>query len=177
MKTFGGSVLFLDRPDINTDEIISEKYLVENSKQELQSHLFEDLKIEGFNPKFDISEKKVIITRENFGCGLPRENISCAIEANGIYTIVAPNFAKNFKQTMNSDNILEIELDKKSISDIFHTFANKDTECKIVINDENEAKVKLIAGSLSKSYQCTLGEKEQTILENENWKGFTQSKF
>ena len=28
MKTFGGPVLFLDRPDINTDEIIPAKYLL-----------------------------------------------------------------------------------------------------------------------------------------------------
>ena len=29
MKTFGGPVLFLDRGDINTDEIIPAKYLTE----------------------------------------------------------------------------------------------------------------------------------------------------
>ena len=33
MKQFGGSVLFLDRSDINTDEIIPAKYLTEISKQ------------------------------------------------------------------------------------------------------------------------------------------------
>ena len=94
MKTFGGSVLFLDRSDINTDEIIPAKYLDSIPKQELTPYLFEDLKIEGFNPKTDVAGKKVIITRENFGCGSEREHAPCAIEVNGIYVVVAPSFAK-----------------------------------------------------------------------------------
>ena len=36
MKAFGGPVLFLDRSDINTDEIIPAKYLTEISKQALK---------------------------------------------------------------------------------------------------------------------------------------------
>ena len=67
MKQFGGAVLFLDRSDINTDEIIPAKYLTENTKQALKPYLLEDLKLEGFDSKKDIVGKKVIITRENFG--------------------------------------------------------------------------------------------------------------
>ena len=55
MKQFGGEVLFLDRSDINTDEIIPAKYLTENSKQALQPYLLEDLNLDGFNPKTDIA--------------------------------------------------------------------------------------------------------------------------
>ena len=128
MKTFGGSVLFLDRSDINTDEIIPAKYLEEVPKHELTPYLFEDLKIEGFNPKADVAGKKVIITRENFGCGSEREHAPWAIEVNGIYVVVAPSFSKKFRQDMFSCGILAIELDKKSMADMFHTFADKDTE-------------------------------------------------
>ena len=38
MKAFGGPVLFLDRSDINTDEIIPAKYLTEISKQALKPY-------------------------------------------------------------------------------------------------------------------------------------------
>ena len=37
MKNFNGKVLFLDRSDINTDEIIPAKYLTEITKQALQA--------------------------------------------------------------------------------------------------------------------------------------------
>ena len=50
MKTFGGQVLFLDRSDINTDEIIPAKYLTEVEKEALKPHLLEDLKLDGFDP-------------------------------------------------------------------------------------------------------------------------------
>ncbi|TFG63952.1 MAG: 3-isopropylmalate dehydratase small subunit, partial [Spirochaetales bacterium] len=36
MKTFKGTVLFLDRADINTDEIIPAKYLTEIEKKALK---------------------------------------------------------------------------------------------------------------------------------------------
>ena len=49
MKNFSGTALFLDRADINTDEIIAAKYLTEISKEALGPHLFEDLKLEGFS--------------------------------------------------------------------------------------------------------------------------------
>ncbi|MDD5833935.1 MAG: 3-isopropylmalate dehydratase small subunit, partial [Treponema berlinense] len=74
MKAFGGPVLFLDRSDINTDEIIPAKYLTEISKQALKPYCLEDLKLDGFDAKRDVPGKKVIITRENFGCGSSREH-------------------------------------------------------------------------------------------------------
>ena len=51
MKSFGGPALFLDRSDINTDEIIPAKYLTEITKEDLKPYLLEDLKLDGFDPK------------------------------------------------------------------------------------------------------------------------------
>ncbi len=48
MKDFSGQVLFLDRNDINTDEIIPAKYLTENTKEALKPHILEDLHLRGF---------------------------------------------------------------------------------------------------------------------------------
>ena len=177
MKTFGGSVLFLDRSVINTDEIIPAKYLTENTKQALKPYLLEDLKLEGFNSKTDLIGKKVIITRENFGCGSSREHAPWALEVNGIYTVVAPNFARIFRQNMFNCGMMAIEMDKKSVADMFKTFADKDTECKVVLNDDGTAKVKLIAGSLSKSYMFKLDDFEKSLVEKDGWVGLADSKY
>lgn len=177
MKQFGGEVLFLDRSDINTDEIIPAKYLTENTKEALKPYLLEDLKLEGFNPKTDILGKKVIITRENFGCGSSREHAPWALEVNGIYAVVAVNFARIFRQNMYNCGMLAIELDKKSIEDMFRTFAEKETECKIVFNEDGTAKVKLIAGSLSKSYPFKIGDFEKALIENDGWVGYADKKY
>ena len=177
MKQFGGPVLFLDRTDINTDEIIPAKYLTENTKQALKPYLLEDLKLEGFDSKTDVPGKKVIITRDNFGCGSSREHAPWALEVNGIYVVVAVNFARIFRQNMYNCGLLAVEMDKKSVDDMFRTFSEKDTECKIIINDDGAAKVKLIAGSLSKSYPFTLEGFEKALVEKEGWIGYADSKF
>ncbi|MCK4986959.1 MAG: 3-isopropylmalate dehydratase small subunit, partial [Desulfobacterales bacterium] len=72
IKNFTGKALFLDRIDINTDEIIPAKYLTEISKEALGPHLFEDITLDGFDSTRDISGKSVIISRVNFGCGSSR---------------------------------------------------------------------------------------------------------
>ena len=177
MKQFGGNVLFLDRSDINTDEIIPAKYLTEISKQALKPYLLEDLKLDNFNPKTDVAGKKVIITRENFVCGSSREHAPWALEVNGIYTVVAQNFARIFRQNMFNCGMMAIEIDRKSIDDMFRTFADKDTECKIIFNDDETAKVKLIAGSLSKSYQFKLDDFEKALVQNDGWIGFADNKY
>ena len=57
MKNFSGTALFLNRADINTDEIIAAKYLTEISKEALGPHLFEDLNLDGFDVNNNISGK------------------------------------------------------------------------------------------------------------------------
>ena len=47
MKKFNGEILFLDRADINTDEIIPARYLTEITKAALKPYLLEDLEFEG----------------------------------------------------------------------------------------------------------------------------------
>jgi len=60
---FGGKVFFLNRSDINTDEIIPAKYLTYIDREPLKPFLLEDLKIEGLNPKsIKWDEYQVIIS-------------------------------------------------------------------------------------------------------------------
>jgi len=177
MKKFGGKVLFLDRSDINTDEIIPAKYLTEIKKSALKPYLLEDLKLEGFNPKTDIPGKAVIISRENFGCGSSREHAPWALEANGIYTVVAVNYARIFRQNMYNCGMLAIELTKTQIDEIFRLFADKDSECEVKISDSGLAKVKIIAGSLSKSYEFHLDGFDKALVEDDGWLGFAEKKY
>ena len=97
MKNFSGKVLFLDRSDINTDEIIPAKYLTELTKEALKPYCLEDLNLAGFDPKKDVEGKSVIITRANFGCGSSREHAPWVLECNGINLVVAINFARIFR--------------------------------------------------------------------------------
>ncbi len=120
MKTFGGPVLFLDRSDINTDEIIPAKYLTEITKEDLKPYILEDLKLPGFDPKGDRTRAaRVIVSRANFGCGSSREHAPWVFEVNSITTVIAESFARIFRQNMFNCGMAAIELPKEKIDALF----------------------------------------------------------
>ena len=127
MKKFTGKVLFLDRSDINTDEIIPAKYLTEVSKEPLGPHLLEDLKLEEFLPQTDIAGSSVIVTRANFGCGSSREHAPWALEVNGIRLVIAESFARIFRQNMFNCGLMAVELPVQIIDHLFAIFAAQKT--------------------------------------------------
>ncbi|MBF0099717.1 MAG: 3-isopropylmalate dehydratase small subunit [Desulfobacterales bacterium] len=127
MKTFSGKVLFLDRSDINTDEIIPAKYLTEHTKIALQPYLLEDLKLQGFDPRVHLKDKQVIITRSNFGCGSSREHAAWALEVNGIHCVISESFARIFKQNMYNCGLMAVELESKTIAAVFEQFSTQET--------------------------------------------------
>jgi 3-isopropylmalate/(R)-2-methylmalate dehydratase small subunit len=128
MKRFSGEVLFLDRADINTDEIIPARYLTEITKEALQPHLLEDLKLDGFEPRRDLPGKRVIVTRENFGCGSSREHAAWALEVNDIHLVIAPGFARIFRQNMFNCGLLAVELPAGMIDRLFSDYAGRSTQ-------------------------------------------------
>ena len=127
MKNFGGNVLFLDRSDMNTDEIIPARYLTEISKSALKPFLLEDLKLEGFDAQTDIPDKQVIVTRDNFGCGSSREHAAWALEVNGIHLVIATGFARIFRQNMFNCGMLAVELASDQTDEIFRIFTKLPT--------------------------------------------------
>lgn len=122
MKNFTGNALFLDRSDINTDEIIPARYLTEITKEALAPHLLEDLDMAGFDPRRDIADKQIIITRSNFGCGSSREHAPWALEVNGINLVIGESFARIFRQNMFNCGMMAVELPASDIEKIFADF-------------------------------------------------------
>jgi len=119
-KTFGGPAIFLDRADINTDEIIPAKYLTEVTKEALKPHCLEDLRLEGFDPKGEeLRRAQVIVTRANFGCGSSREHAPWVFEVNDIHTVIAESYARIFRQNMFNCGMLAIELPAAEIQRLF----------------------------------------------------------
>jgi 3-isopropylmalate/(R)-2-methylmalate dehydratase small subunit len=119
MKKFGGQALFLDRNDINTDEIIPAKYLTENTKEALKPHILEDLQLEDFNAEKNIAGKNIIVTKANFGCGSSREHAVWVFEGNDIKVVIAESFARIFRQNMFNCGMLAIEIPKEEINTLF----------------------------------------------------------
>jgi 3-isopropylmalate/(R)-2-methylmalate dehydratase small subunit len=176
MKQFGGQVLFLNRSDINTDEIIPAKYLTEISKEALKPHLLEDLKLEGFNRQdAEFAAAQVIVTRDNFGCGSSREHAPWALEVNGINLIVASSLARIFRQNMFNCGLLAVELDKNQIDTLFSLSSNAPIICQVDL--EKEHLVFTNSTKESHTFKFALKPFDKTLVQTGGWLEYADKKY
>jgi 3-isopropylmalate/(R)-2-methylmalate dehydratase small subunit len=166
MKQFGGPVLFLDRNDINTDEIIPAKYLTEISRGALKPYLLEDLKLEGFEPKRDIPGKGAILTRGNFGCGSSREHAPWVLEANGINIVAGESFARIFRQNMYNRGMIACEIPPDTLDELFREFSGTPAVLEV---DPREKTLRFTAGQKEKLLSFILKDFERALIEAGGW--------
>ncbi|MDR3335950.1 MAG: 3-isopropylmalate dehydratase small subunit [Treponema sp.] len=166
MKTFGGKVLFLDRNDINTDEIIPAKYLTEISKEALKPYVMEDLKLQGFDPRRDVPGKGAILTRANFGCGSSREHAPWALEMNNINIVIGESFARIFRQNMYNCGMIACEIENGILDGLFREFAGTDT---ILSVDTDKAALSFKSGNKEKTIPFILKDFEKTLVKAGGW--------
>ena len=174
MKNFNGKILFLDRSDINTDEIIPAKYLTELTKEALKPYCLEDLSLAGFDPKKDIEDKNVIITRANFGCGSSREHAPWVLECNDINIVIAENFARIFRQNMYNCGMLAIELSAAELEDIFSTFAGSEAS---VETDLDNSVLRISGSGKVKEYSFKIGEFDLALVKAGGWVAYADKKY
>jgi 3-isopropylmalate/(R)-2-methylmalate dehydratase small subunit len=166
MKTFGGKVLFLDRSDINTDEIIPAKYLTENSKEALTPYALEDLKLAGFEAKRDVPGKGAILTRANFGCGSSREHAPWVLEMNGINIVAGESFARIFRQNMYNCGMIACELLPETADELFTEFAGTET---LLFVDTEEQTLTFKSGNKEKKVPFVLKNFEKSLVDAGGW--------
>jgi len=166
MKAFSGKVLFLDRSDINTDEIIPARYLTEITKEALKPHLLEDLVLEEFEPRRDLEDKSVIVTRANFGCGSSREHQPWALEVNGIHMVLAPNFARIFRQNMFNCGMLAIELPAEIIDMLFTRFAGRATTIE---TDLTNGRLTIRSGDVVETVPFSISAFDRALVASGGW--------
>ncbi|RJP77116.1 MAG: 3-isopropylmalate dehydratase small subunit [Desulfobacteraceae bacterium] len=174
MKNFNGKVLFLDRSDINTDEIIPAKYLTEISKEALKPNLLEDLKLDGFSPSKDIAGKRVVITRANFGCGSSREHAPWAFEVNDINLIIAESYARIFRQNMFNCGMMAVELPGETIEHLFQTYQGKDVT---VETDLDNNRFTIRSGDRTEEIPFSISEYDRSLVMAGGWVDFADSHY
>lgn len=177
MKTFGGPAIFLDRSDINTDEIIPAKYLTEITKEALKPHMLEDLLLDGRN--FDptapaVGKARVVVSRENFGCGSSREHAVWVFEVNEITVIIAESFARIFRQNMFNCGILAIELPRTDIDAIMKLTGD------VTINvDLEKDEVAAKSETSGETYTCSfeLNSFDRDLVAAGGWLSYADSHY
>jgi 3-isopropylmalate/(R)-2-methylmalate dehydratase small subunit len=177
MKKFGGSVLFLDRSDINTDEIIPAKYLTEISKAALKRYCLEDLKLPGFEGNSDVAGKGAVVTRANFGCGSSREHAPWALEANGVHLVVAESFARIFRQNMYNCGLIAAELPVSTLDALFSVFSGMDARVEVDIDSRQLTFSTAGDAAPSMTVPFRLSDFEFALVEAGGWVDFAAKKY
>ena len=93
--------------DVDTDQIISGKYLTIIDPNELKKHVFE-IALPHFAK--DARAGDIIVAAENFACGSSREHAPQAMRAIGVGAVVADSFARIFYRNAINLGIPTIEV-------------------------------------------------------------------
>jgi len=174
-RNFSGPAVFLDRSDINTDEIIPARYLTEVTKEALKPYLLEDLKVEGFDPKgAALSKAKVVVTRSNFGCGSSREHAAWVFEVNGIHTVIAESYSRIFRQNMFNCGMLAIELPKADVDRLFALGKGKDVAIRV---DLQSSRITAEADGKSETFGFDISGFDKALVEAGGWVEFADQRY
>jgi 3-isopropylmalate/(R)-2-methylmalate dehydratase small subunit len=135
-----GLVAPLDRPNVDTDAIIPKQYLKSVKRSGFGPNLFDDWRyLEPGEPGQDHSKRKlnpdfvlnqaryagarILLGRENFGCGSSREHAVWALEDAGFRVVIASSFADIFFNNCFKNGVLPIVLDAETLDDLFNEAA------------------------------------------------------
>jgi len=110
----------LDRPDVDTDQIIPKQFLKRIERTGFGEFLFFDWRKD---PDFELHRPeaqgaRVLIAGRNFGCGSSREHAPWALQDHGFDAIVAPSFGDIFRQNSFKIGLLTVELPSEQVKDL-----------------------------------------------------------
>ncbi|MDF1766078.1 MAG: 3-isopropylmalate dehydratase small subunit [Gammaproteobacteria bacterium] len=140
MKKFtqeAGVVLPLNRANVDTDFIIPKQFLKSIKRTGFGVNLFDEHRYldkgepdadnsgRPLNPDFVMNQPRyagarVLLARDNFGCGSSREHAPWALDDYGFRAILAPSFADIFFNNCFKNGLLPIVLDKAVIDALFN---------------------------------------------------------
>jgi 3-isopropylmalate/(R)-2-methylmalate dehydratase small subunit len=107
VRVIEGGVSVLDRPDVDTDQIIPKQFLKRVERTGFGEFLFYDwAKEDGWN----LPANPILATGPNFGCGSSREHAPWALEDYGFKAVVAESFADIFFSNCTKIGLLPVVL-------------------------------------------------------------------
>ena len=148
-----GIVAPIDRDNIDTDQIIPTEYLKSIKKFGYEDYLFDgwrytdqgrlgmkkaerEINYESIlnNPPY--SESKVLLTRDNFGCGSSREHAVWALRDFGIEVVIASSFGDIFFNNCFKNGVLPLTLKKTEIEELFSVSMDNPITISVNIKDK-----------------------------------------
>jgi 3-isopropylmalate/(R)-2-methylmalate dehydratase small subunit len=105
-----GRVAVLDRPDVDTDQIIPKQFLKRIERTGYGAFLFYDWMKD---PAFELHRPEyagasILMAGRNFGCGSSREHAAWALEDYGFQAVLAPSFGDIFRSNAAKSGVAAV---------------------------------------------------------------------
>ena len=119
-RTVTSRAAVLDRPDVDTDQIIPKQFLKRIERTGFGEFLFfdwrKDAEFELNRP--DAQGARLLLAGRNFGCGSSREHAPWALQDYGFDAIVAPSFGDIFRQNSYKIGLLTVQLPVDQVKEL-----------------------------------------------------------
>jgi 3-isopropylmalate/(R)-2-methylmalate dehydratase small subunit len=127
---FAGRVAPLERPNVDTDQIIPKQFLKAVVRSGLGAGLFYDWRNQP-DSQFVLTEPRfesatILAAGANFGCGSSREHAVWALADFGFRAVIAPSFADIFCNNCVKNGLLTIVLKPEQVAAIFAAIKRND---------------------------------------------------
>ena len=115
----------LDRPNVDTDQIIPKQFLKRIERSGYGPFLFFDwrYRVDGVteNPDFELNREPwrkapILLAGRNFGCGSSREHAAWALEDYGVRVVIAPSFGDIFRSNALKIGLLPVSLPEEVVT-------------------------------------------------------------
>src|SRR6266852_2395872 len=126
-RVYTGLVVPLDRPNVDTDQIIPKQFLKRIERTGFGEFLFYDWRYlpggSELNPAFPLNERRyrgasILLAGKNFGCGSSREHAPWALADYGFRAIIAPSFADIFANNCMKNGLLPVVLSDDEVAEL-----------------------------------------------------------
>src|SRR5258706_6710457 len=139
-STLNGLVAPLDRANVDTDQIIPQRFLRSIRRTGFGPNLFDAWRYLGpagtdgaperrpLNPDFVLNQSRykgatILLARKNFGCGSSREHAPWALAEYGFKCVIAPSYGDIFYNNSFKNGFLPVVLTESEVDSLFYDCA------------------------------------------------------
>ena len=158
VSTVSGIVVPIDRPNVDTDAIIPKQFLKSIRRTGFGDYLFDEWRYldkgeadqdcsgRPLNADFVLNQPRfqgarILLARDNFGCGSSREHAPWALRDYGIRALIAPSFADIFYGNSCKNGLVPVVLDADIVADLFEACARADVYTLTVDLEEQVVRI------------------------------------
>ena len=118
----------LDKVNVDTDQIVPKQFLKLIQRTGFGQYLFYDWRYDKGTPRKDFilndpayKNSKILLARDNFGCGSSREHAVWALDDYGFKVVISTSFADIFYNNCFKNGVLPIKVSDETLQKLFST--------------------------------------------------------